>query len=78
MEREATSRPGRPPKAPEQRHSVLVRVMVTPEEQRIIQEAAEIAQAESVSAFVRQSVVNAARAQHKRKGTQSSRDATHT
>jgi len=77
MEHEATSRPGRPPKAPEQRHSVLVRVMVTPEEQRIIQEAAEIAQAESVSAFVRQSVVNAARAQHKRKGKQSKRDAAH-
>ncbi len=78
MEREATSRPGRPPKAPEQRHSVLVRVMVTPEEQRIIQEAAQIAQAESVSAFVRQSVVNAARAQHRRKGEQSNRDAAHT
>jgi len=68
MECEATSRPGRPPKAPEQRHSVLVRVMVTPEEQRIIQEASVLAEAESVSAFVRQSVVNAARAQHKRKG----------
>ncbi len=78
MEREATSRPGRPPKAPEQRHSVLVRVMVTPEEQRIIQEAAEIAQAESVSAFVRQSVVNAARAQHRRKGERGNRDATDT
>jgi len=78
MEREATSRPGRPPKAPEQRHSVLMRVMVTPEEQRIIQEAAEIAQAESVSAFVRQSVVNAARAQHRHKGERSKQDATHT
>jgi len=78
MECEATSRPGRPPKAPEQRHSVLVRVMVTPEEQRIIQEGAALAQAESVSAFVRQSVVNAARAQHRRKGERSKQDATHT
>jgi len=77
MEREATSRPGRPPKAPEQRHSVLVRVMVTPEEHAIIQEAAEIAQAESVSAFVRQSVVNAAR-EHRRKGKRINRDASHT
>lgn len=78
MEHEGISRPGRPPKAPEERHSVLVRVMVTPEEHAIIHEAAEIAQAESVSAFVRQSVVNAARAQHRRKGERGKRDATHT
>jgi len=54
--------PGRPPKQPEDRRSVLVRFVVTPEEHRIIQEGTEAARADTVSVFIRQSALAAAEA----------------
>ncbi len=65
MENETARRgrsPGRPPKQPEDRRSVLVRFVVTPEEHRIIQEGTEAARADSVSVFIRQSTLAAAEA----------------